>query len=1791
FNCGINLLDNGCIQYTPLPGYAGQDSLIIIGCNSLGVCDTTVVYSFVTCAAPIAFPDFATTPNTQPVTVDVLANDIGICSDDIVVTVVTQPASGSATVNAGNNVVYTPQAGFTGTVTFNYTVCDLCSPTACDETTVTIVVTGGGGPQVDAQPDVVQTPFNTPIQIDVLENDFGANLGISSFTQPENGTVSYSPDGTQLIYTPNTGFSGVDYFFYTVCDEVAAVCDETIVSVTVLPEGNQNLPPTANNDVATTPADTPVTIPVLTNDSDPEGTLLTITFVSDPPNGTAEIVGNEVLYTPDPGFTGMDSFIYVICDAGTPSLCDTAMVGIGVGMIEYPNNPPLANPDEAFTDTNMPVIIPVLNNDSDPDGDPLTVIIGSDPAHGSVVLDLDNNAVYTPDSGYIGTDYFTYIICDDGMPSLCDTTWVTIHVGPMGVPPVAANDEACTEIDEPVEIFVLDNDTDADGGILIITILNEPANGQALVGVTGTSVAYIPNLGFEGTDTFTYQICDPTGLCDTASVTVYVNGGISLQPDIYYVSEGGSVTIDVLENDFGAQLDLNGFTQPSHGIVVSAGGNLLTYIAGPGYTGTDYFFYQACDCANNCQQMIVTLIVVPDSVGNLPPIANNDYAVTPPGTPVDIPVLNNDSDPNGDPIIIVDIFDEPDPETVGTPVIADDSLSIIFTPVPGFTGCTTFAYVICDNGTPALCDTAYVAVGVGTDTCLNHPPLALPDSVVTNINTPAIIDVLGNDSDPDGDLITVTVANDPLHGDVQINADNTITYLPETGYEGTDYFTYVICDNGSPSFCDTTYVVITIQPEPVLAQPDIYYTVESVPITVNILDNDFGDGIFIVGINTPPANGEVSIDDAIVGLVTYTPNPGFIGTDYFEYVICSTPSNCDTTLATIIVMPDTIENLPPVAVNDVATTPVDSTVCVPVLANDFDPFGGTAIVLSGFDETSVNGGTVAQSGDELCYTPPSGFTGLDSLTYIICDNGTPVLCDTATVVINVGSDVPSNNPPLAVDDDYTTSVDTPITVDILGNDSDPDGDLITVTFLSDPMMGTVTDLGGGNITYTPNPGATGTDFFSYIICDNGTPSLCDTAYVTITIEPGPPSPLDAQPDIAITAPGTPVVIDILDNDLGDPLPATITILDQPGLGTVTIDPVTGLATYTPNPGVQDTTDYFVYQVCDATGICDSTLVTIEILPADSTNVCPNAGNDVATTPQDTEVCINVLANDVDAFGGGILALVTFEQPANGTVVFEPDSVLCYLPNEGFCGVDSFTYVICDNGSPACCDTALVVINVCSDVPTNNPPLAADDIASTEEDVPVVIDILGNDSDPDGDNLTVTFLSDPCGIATLNADGVSVTYTPLPGCGPVDYFSYVICDNGTPVLCDTAYVTINITPQPAEGDTITETTPEDTPVTICVTDPAYGIDFGGIVPAVVVLDSPAANGTVTAASDTCITYTPNENFCGDDTFVITVCDTQGNCLPITVIIDVTCVPDAPVAVDDSATTPEGTPVTIAVLGNDFDPDDPTNPDAIELVAIVDEPLNGIAVISGDSIVYTPDVGFAGCDTFTYVIQDLDDLLTDTAQVVVCVEADTTQITVIAVNDSAETTQDTPIDIAILDNDTYPGDGVVTVQIITNPQNGSASATETTPNNWEVMYTPNSGFTGLDSLQYLLCETPTGSTEPVCDTAWVFINIASCELLFASGFSPNEDGVNDAYIISNLDNLGECFPNSVTEMTIFNRWGDVVYKKDNYSNSEAWDGTWYTSGEPVPDGTYFYCFVVRDQEDREQLRKQGYIEVHR
>jgi gliding motility-associated-like protein len=288
------------------------------------------------------------------------------------------------------------------------------------------------------------------------------------------------------------------------------------------------------------------------------------------------------------------------------------------------------------------------------------------------------------------------------------------------------------------------------------------------------------------------------------------------------------------------------------------------------------------------------------------------------------------------------------------------------------------------------------------------------------------------------------------------------------------------------------------------------------------------------------------------------------------------------------------------------------------------------------------------------------------------------------VIINVTS---VNDAPVIVDDAATTNEDTPIAINILGNDTDVDGAIIpaNVNVLLLPKHGTISKDNAGVITYTPNPNFNGVDTLMYQYCDGGTPSLCDTAIVVITVTPVNDAPV-ATFNGGSTDEDTPITIAVLgnDTDVDSPLnnPHSSTLAgSNPSNGTVVYN-ADGTITYTPNANYSGP-DSFIYEICDngTPQKCDTAIVYINVTPV------PDAKNDTATVKGGTSVAIPWLKNDE----GVTETPSIITTPTHGTVTVNADGTITYIPKAGFVGVDSLVYVVCNNVGK--CDTAIVYINV------------------------------------------------------------------------------------------------------------------------------------------------------------------------------------------------------------------------------------------------------------------------------------------------------------------------------------------------------------------------------------------------------------------------------------------------------------------------------------------------------------------
>ncbi|MDT0556986.1 Ig-like domain-containing protein, partial [Patiriisocius hiemis] len=601
------------------------------------------------------------------------------------------------------------------------------------------------------------------------------------------------------------------------------------------------------NDINNTFVNVSVPGNVLTNDEDLQGDSQTVTTtgtITTAQGGTVVLnVDGSYVYNPPADYIGPDTFMYSIVDDGNPVAVDTATVFLEVLPIgDSDNQPPVANADTNGTEINTPVEGNVLPNDFDQDGDPIVVTTTgtfTTSQGGSVTINSDGTYTYTPPTDFVGEDTFPYTICDDGTPALCDDTIVTITVDDNpGNNYTYANDDAYNGY--PGEIIpgnVLDNDSDPEGDTQTVNTMPvvEPTNGVITFLNPDGSFEYTPNdPTFVGTDSFVYSVCDDgtPQACDEATVYITIgapNNDILAIDDINDTFVNVPVSGDVTTND-------DNFDGPIGGEVVTlvsgptAGGTLVLnpdgtydYTPAADFIGEDTFVYQICDAGNPvaCDTATVTITVIDDPIiGNDPPVANNDTGVTEINTPVMGNVLVNDFDPDGDPIVVTTTTVT---TTEGVVVTIDPNTGeFTYTPPTDFTGEDSFEYTICDNGIPALCDTATVAIQViGNPN--NNITVANDDAYYGEIDTDIVGNVLTNDTDPEGDNqsvdATISPVSGPSNGTVVINPDGSFTYTPNAGFTGPDQFVYAIVDDNVNPATDqaTVYLLVEETPAPAIA--------------------------------------------------------------------------------------------------------------------------------------------------------------------------------------------------------------------------------------------------------------------------------------------------------------------------------------------------------------------------------------------------------------------------------------------------------------------------------------------------------------------------------------------------------------------------------------------------------------------------------------------------------------------------------------------------------------------------------------------------------------------------------------------------------------------------------------------------------------------------------------------------------------------------------------------------------------------------------------------------------------
>ena len=1734
----------GDVTFDPEPQYTGTAALTYQVTDSDGNTATATVTVEVAAVTPTAAPDTANTPYETPVTVPVLANDAAgdptapldptsVRLQDPAtgdwVTSVTIAGEGTYTVDPATGAVrFVPVQGFTGTGTeLDYRVADDNGTLV----TSTVQVTVANPDLPVASPDTGVTVQDEPVTVNPLTNDTAdprapLQPGTLQLLDPADGTYksSVSTDegtwtvvGGRVVFDPAPTFTGDAVISYRVEDEAGQVAASTI-TITVEP-----VTPVAQPDEASTPFQTPVSIPLLQNDSagDPSAPLVVDSVqLQDPATGewatsvttaegtwTVNPATGAVLFEPADGFEGTTQALpYRVADDNGTFAESTVTVLVG--------DAPVAVDDTASTIQDEPVSVDVIGNDTPGTGatlDPESVVL-VDPADGSLATSVTVDGVGTwtvdtstgeitfdPEPQYTGTADIDYVVTDsDG-----NTASATLSVEVVPVTPTAAPDTATTGFQQLVTVPVLANDTAGD-----------------------------PSAPLDPT---TVQLRDPDTGDWVTSVTIDGEG-------TYTVTSSGTV-------DFAPDPDFTG-------------------------DGTQLDYRVADDNGTFATSTLQVTVSLPDA-----PVANPDFGTTIQDEPVTVPTLANDvaddrTTLQPDTVLLLDPADGTYKDTVtvagvGTWTVDPATGDVTFDPEPAFSGDATVGYRVEDG-------TGQVATSQVTVTVDPVEPVAAPDNAETPFATPTSVDLLANDvaGDPTAPLDPTSVQlQDPATGEWVttltttagtwvVNPDGSVDFTPADGFSGTSVaLPYRVADDNGTFAEATVTVTVGEAPEGV---DDEATVIQGSPVTVDPLANDtpgtgatfdpptvalldpadetYKDTVTVDGVGTWVVNPD--------GTVTFTPEPTYTGEASIGYLV--TDSTNLTTTATITV---TVTEVVPVLTEDLDTTPYETPVTVPLLANDEpgdptvpldpattqlrDPATGAWVTTL---TTSEGTWVIDTATGDVTFTPAQGFTGTTRpIAYRVADENGTYERSTVTVLVET-PDVP-----VALPDSTSTIQDEPVTLTPLANDtSDDRAPLVTGSLLLlDPadgrFKGSVTVPGVGTwtvnpttgvVTFDPVPTYTGNATISYRVADEAGQVTTSTMTVTVT----PVTPV-LTADEEFTPYDTPVNVPVLANDsAGDPTaplvvgsvrlqdPATGTWVTSvtTAEGTWRVNVTDGSVTFTPADGYSGTTPPLTYRVADGNGTTATSTVTVTV------GEPPQALDDTASTIQNEPVVFDPLANDTPGTDASFVPpVVRLVDPADGqqksvvtvagvgTWTFDPDTgFVTFDPVPTFVGDASIDYVVVDtDGNTA---TATMTASVAAVTPVAQP-----DEEYTPFETPVRVPVLANDEPGDESAPLVPStvrLQDPGtggwvrsvatdeGTWTVDTTTGEVVFTPAAGyTGTTPPLTYRVADdNGT---YTSSTVTVEVGAAPVARDD-TASTIQDEPVTL---DPIANDEPGQratFEPDAVQLLDPdsglptdavtvAGVGTWTLLDDGRVTFDPEPQYTGTATLDYVVTDSDGNTATATLSVEVT--PVTPVLAADTETTPYLTPVTVDVLANDApgDASAPLDPSTVQLLDpatgdwVTELVVDGVGTWTVDpdtgAVTFAPVAGFEGeTPAVTYRVADDNGTFAQSTVTVTVGDAP------VAEDDATSTLQDEPVTFDPLVNDTPGTDATfdTSTLVLIDPADGSTTTVVTVPGvglwsteNGLVTFDPEPGFTGDAVLDYVVTDTdgnPASATMTVTVT---------------------------------------------------------------------------------------------------------------
>jgi VCBS repeat-containing protein len=569
-----------------------------------------------------------------------------------------------------------------------------------------------------------------------------------------------------------------------------------------------------------------------------------------------------------------------------------------------------------------------------------------------------------------------------------------------------------------------------------------------------------------------------------------------------------------------------------------------------------------------------------------------------------------------------------------------------------------------------------------------------------------------------------------------------------------------------------------------------------------VLSNDSdadGDSLTAVLVSNG-SNGVASLNAD--GSFTYTPTANFNGVDSFTYR--ANDGTVNSNLATVTITVNATNDVP-VAVDDAYSTNEDVVLTIAatgVLFNDSDADGDslTAVLVSNGSNGVVN----LNADGSFTYIPDANFNGTDSFTYRAND-GT-VNSNLATVTITVSA---TNDVPVAVDNAYSTNEDVVLTIaatGVLANDSDADGDSLTAILVSNALNGSASLNADGSFTYTPTANFNGVDSFTYRATDGTADSNLATVTITVVAVNDAPVANSNTHTVPEETQNHPLGLNAPTDIEGDSLTITVSGLPSASEGIVTLIDGTALAigqtlSSTQLQGLQfdGALDFvggpaiFSYLVDDgsltASGTSQITLTQVNdspIVDSNSHTVAEGTldfplGLDAPTDVDGDSLSLTVTA--VPALLEGTVTLANGTALSLGQTLSSADLEGLQLDlATGFDdGIVTFAYEVSDGTVTVSGSSIVTVVNAA--------PVALDDVATTDEDVAVTIDILANDSDPGSDLLELISATAPANGNIVINNNDTITYTPSVGFTGLDSFNYVISDGEG--ASDAATVTVAV----------------------------------------------------------------------------------------------------------------------------------------------------------------------------------------------------------------------------------------------------------------------------------------------------------------------------------------------------------------------------------------------------------------